>query len=97
MRAADWARPILKLLMETAWEPGTFWNVNLPHPLPDADRPEVVFCPVDPSPLPVAYRFEPAGLVAHYCGDYQQRQRRPGADVEVCFGGRIAVSLVRVV
>lgn len=95
-RASAWARPVIARLLDTPWEPGTFWNVNLPHPTPGAAEPEIVFCPLDPSPLPVAYRLESDGRVAHYCGDYQSRARVPGADVDVCFGGRIAVSLVRV-
>jgi len=32
-----------------------------------------------------------------YAGDYQKRAREPGADVDVCFGGRITVTLIRVV
>jgi 5'-nucleotidase len=96
-RAAAWARPIMARLLDTPWEPGTFWNVNLPHPEPGAALPTVEFCPVDPSPLPVAYQFESVANVAHYCGDYQRRMRLSGADVDVCFGGKIAVSLVRVV
>ena len=55
----------------------------------------MVFCPVDPSPLNLAFREEAGGLV--YSGDYQTRPRVPSGDVDVCFGGRIAVSKVRVV
>ena len=76
------------------WEPGTFWNVNLPHLAPEEPDPEVVFCPLDPSPLPLHYRVE--AEQATYAGDYQARLRRPGSDVDVCFGGRIAVTLIRV-
>jgi len=36
---------------------------------------------------------EESGL--YYAGDYQLRHRTPGADVDVCFGGRIAVTAVR--
>jgi 5'-nucleotidase len=57
----------------------------------------VVVCPLDPSPLPVAYRFEGDGGVAYYCGDYQSRARVPGSDVDQCFGGRITVTLMRLV
>jgi len=96
-RASGWLRPVLESLFARALEPGTFWNVNLPHPAPDAGTPEVVFCPVDPSPLPVAYRVEPDGRSAHYSGDYQARDRVAGHDVELCFGGRITVSLLRTV
>ena len=85
---------MLRDLLGRPWRPGTFWNVNLPHPAAGAADPEVVFCPLDPSPLPMRYEVEPGRAL--YRGDYQQRPRREGSDVAVCFGGRIAVSLVRV-
>ncbi|HEX8201630.1 MAG TPA: 5'/3'-nucleotidase SurE [Isosphaeraceae bacterium] len=97
-RPLDWsvaarrAARVLRLLLEESWQPGTFWNVNLPHAEPGGPEPEVVLCPVDPSPLPLSFRVE--GDVAHYDGDYQRRARVPAADVDVCFGGRIAVSRV---
>ena len=93
-RAARWVVPVLVDLMARPPGPGMFWNVNLPHPGPDAPDPEVVFCPVDPSPLPLGFREVPEGLL--YAGDYQARPRVEGADVATCFGGRIAVSLVQV-
>jgi len=64
-----------------------------PQPEPGAPEPEVVFCPVDPSPLPLSFRVE--GDVAIYNGDYQGRARIPAADVDVCFGGRIAVTTIK--
>src|SRR3954463_12640694 len=67
-RAAGWAAGVLARLMAMPWEPGTFWNVNLPHPAPGGPDPEVVFCPLDPSPLPLDFRFE--GVLATYTGDY---------------------------
>lgn len=94
-RAAGWTGRVLRELVARPWEPGTFWNVNLPHPEPGAAEPEVVFCPVDPSPLPLDFRID--GDAALYFGDYQSRARVLGADVEVCFGGRIAVSLLRLI
>ena len=54
--------------------------------------PEIVFCPLDPTPLPLSYREE--GDRLHYNGDYHERRRVPGADVDVCFGGRIAVTRI---
>ena len=93
-RAGRWAEAILHRLMAQPWEPGTFWNVNFPHPEPEQAEPEVVFCPVDPSPLPLYYRVE--GDRSVYAGDYQSRRRLSGFDVDVCFGGRIAVTLIRV-
>ncbi len=96
VEAARWVRPVIVDLIARPWEPGTFWNVNLPHPAPGSSDPKVVFCDLDPSPLPLNYRLDDDGLVANYCGDYQARARVPGRDVDVCFQGRIAVSLVRV-
>jgi 5'-nucleotidase len=93
--ATRWVTPLLRELMARPWTPGTFWNVNLPHPEPGAPAPEVVFCPLDPSPLPLSFR-EVDDLL-HYDGDYHRRGRQPGADVDVCFGGRIAVTLIKLI
>jgi 5'-nucleotidase len=81
------------MLMAEPWEPGTFWNVNLPHPAPGSAEPEIIHCPLDAAPLPLSYRIE--GDIATYTGDYQARARRPGADIAVCFGGQIAVTRIR--
>src|SRR5262245_64452258 len=91
-RAASWAMPLLRELMAQPWQPGTFWNVNLPHLAAGEPDPEVVFCPLDPSPLPLSYREEAECL--HYDGEYHNRRRVPGADVDVCFSGRIAVTRI---
>jgi 5'-nucleotidase len=91
-RAARWALPVLRELLARTWEPGTFWNVNLPHLEPGAPDPEVVVCPLDPLPLPLSFRQE--GDLLHYDGDYHRRPRRGGADVDVCFGGKIALTLL---
>ena len=88
-RAAAWVAAILPDLMAGGLTPGRFLAVNLPHPDPGAPLPEVVRCGLDPSPLPL--RFTLDGDHARYAGDYHQRARRPGLDVEVCFGGRISV------
>jgi 5'-nucleotidase len=93
-QARRWAAAILPMLMAQEWEPGTFWNVNLPHPEPGQPDPDIVFCPFDPSPLPLRYSVE--GDRSTYAGNYQSRGRRPGFDVDVCFSGRIAVTLIRI-
>lgn len=93
-RAANWVVPVLADLLARPVEPGLFYNVNLPNLPPGAERPEVVWCPLDPNPLPLNYRHEEeSGL--YYAGDYQLRHRTPGADVDMCFGGRIAITAVR--
>ncbi|MGI8437260.1 MAG: 5'/3'-nucleotidase SurE [Chthoniobacterales bacterium] len=94
-RAAKWVAPILAEILAQPIEPGIFYNVNLPVlPAGDIPMPEVVWCPLDPKPLPLNYRHEEeTGL--YYAGDYGLRSRTPGADVDVCFGGNIAVTAVR--
>ena len=93
-RAALWLTPILRDLVSRPWTPGTFWNVNLPHLPAGAADPEIVFCPVDPSPLPVSY--EVVGEQLTYNGNYHERPRQSGTDIDVCFSGRISISNVRV-
>ncbi|HJZ94515.1 MAG TPA: 5'/3'-nucleotidase SurE, partial [Gemmataceae bacterium] len=92
-RVIRWAARVLADLLARPWQPGTFWNVNLPHLAVDAPDPEIVCCPLDPHPLPLSYRHEEG--MHYYDGDYHSRERTPGADVDVCFGGRIAVTKVR--
>jgi 5'-nucleotidase len=94
-RAAGWLGPLLRDLLARPWTPGTFWNVNLPHPAPAEADPEVVFCRLDLTPLPLSFR-EAEGLL-WYNGDYHQRGRVPGADVDVCFSGNIAVTRIALI
>src|SRR5262249_55468005 len=89
-RASEWLMPILARLTAERWREGSFWNINLPHLEANAARPEIVECPLDPTPLPLSFRTE--GEVLHYNGDYHGRQRRPGADVDICFSGKIALT-----
>jgi 5'-nucleotidase len=92
-RAARLVAPILHRLLAEPPDRGTFWNINLPHLAPDEPDPEMVFCPLDPTPLPLSYRHEEDEF--HYDGDYFSRSRESGCDVDVCFGGRIAVTKIR--
>jgi 5'-nucleotidase len=93
-RATKWVAPILAELLARPIENGIFYNVNLPILPANAEKPDVVWCSLDPNPLPLNYRHEQeSGL--YYAGDYNLRHRTPGADVDVCFGGRIAITIVR--
>src|SRR2546423_15173035 len=93
-RAARWVAPILADIIAKPVEPGLFYNVNLPNLPGDARIPEIVWCPLDPNPLPLNYRHEEESDL-YFAGDYQLRHRTSGADVDICFGGRIAVTAVR--
>jgi 5'-nucleotidase len=44
--------------------------------------------------LPLDFREE--GGHWRYDADYHERPRRPGSDVDVCFGGKIAVTLLSI-
>ena len=90
---AEWVLPVLRDLTGRPADPDVFWNVNLPHLEPQAPTPESVFCPLDTNPLPL--RFREDGQHLRYDGDYHVRRRTAGADVDVCFGGRIAVTELR--
>ena len=87
------ARALTDLLARPI-EPGLFYNVNLPHLAADAPEPDLVFCPLDPHPLPLSYRHE-ENSHHFYDGDYQARARNSGTDVDTCFTGRIAVTAMR--
>jgi 5'-nucleotidase len=98
-REFDWERatrlvlPILRDLLGRVPERGAFWNINLPHLAKDEPDPDAVSCPLDPTPLPLSYRHHEDEF--HYDGDYFSRRREPGCDVDVCFGGKIAVTQIR--
>jgi 5'-nucleotidase len=96
-RPADWARSardveaVLSQLLQHPPGRGTLWNVNLPdHDLPIP--PETIECDLDPHPLPLTLDVVAGKYV--YQSNYQQRRREPGADVDLCFGGRIAITRV---
>ena len=94
----DWHRAgimtarVLEVLWSRVLEPGAFWNVNLPDLDGDDGLPEIIFCPLDHSQLPVDYEVRDDQF--RYRGIYRQRDRKPGTDVDVCFSGRISVTQV---
>lgn len=91
--AADRAAKALEKLRAQPLEIGAFWNVNLPHPLDHAPEPDLVICACCTQPLPTD--FQRQENVFRYSGEYGQRLRDPGADVDVCFGGQIAATPIR--
>ncbi|MDF5732591.1 MAG: 5'/3'-nucleotidase SurE [Rhizonema sp. PD38] len=93
-KASRWTAEVLVDLRNRPLEPGTFWNVNLPHLLPGESDPEVVFCQPCTRPLPTNYRID--GNEFYYVGEYAKRDRTPGSDVDVCFSGKIAVTVLKV-
>lgn len=92
-RAIRWMQSVLQELLQRPWTPGAFWNVNLPHLANGDPEPKVVHCPLEPGPLPLSFRAD--GDFFHYDGNYHGRGRKAGSDVDVCFGGDIAVTELR--
>lgn len=88
--ATVWTAEVLRQLVERPLARGSFWNVNLPHLEPGAPMPEVVFCELDPHPLPVRFRLD--GDDFHYEASYHDRLREAGRDVERCLAGNIVVT-----
>ena len=52
-----WTADVVRLLLAKPAETGVFWNVNLPDPLSPNISPEMIFCEMDPHPLPIGYRI----------------------------------------
>ncbi|MEB3226864.1 MAG: 5'/3'-nucleotidase SurE [Synechocystis sp.] len=88
--ASRWSAIVLEVLWQKPLPPQHFWNVNLPHLTPDDPDPELIFC--EPSRDPLLVEFKVEGSSFHYQGEYSQRPRQPGSDVDVCFGGNIAIT-----
>jgi 5'-nucleotidase len=89
-RARDAARRAFDELLQNKLSPGAFWNVNFPDWGAGHVPPEIVFAELDLHPLPVAYEQLEEGYF--FRGDYHNRRRRAGSDVDVCFSGRIAAT-----
>lgn len=91
---ADHARHVLKMLLDRPLPKGNFWNVNLPHPLKRESVPEYEICERDTGPHD--YHFRQEGRAYIYEGAIHERPRQPGRDVDVCFGGKVAITLLKV-
>ena len=91
-RATRWVRNILPSLIERPLARGQYWNVNLPSLPPGPVDPPVVECDVDTSPVDLTYAAGNGNYT--YTGVYGRRGRQAGRDVDICFGGSIAVSLL---
>jgi 5'-nucleotidase len=92
-RVTEWARRVLAELLAGPRVAGLFYNVNFPHLESHDPAPDIVYCRLDPHPLPLSYRHEEDGL--WYNANYHTRERVSGGDVDVCFAGQIAVTEIR--
>ena len=81
---------VIRRLLGEALGPGAYWNVNLPHPLNSSEPFDYRVCPLDRNAHD--YSFVKNDDAYRYQGIIHDRPRDAGGDVDVCFGGRIAVT-----
>ena len=97
--SVDWpqaqvmARRALEAVLERGHAGPGFWNINLPHLNGTKRDPELVFCERCLCPLPLVYQHR-NNAYHHDRERYHVRARTPGSDVDVCFGGNIAISWI---
>ena len=91
-RAGNYAQHVLSQLLAQEIATGTFWNVNFPD-LAQGGLPEILECTLDPHPLPVGFELREGAF--YYRSNYHLRPQEPGGDVETCFGGQIALTLMQ--
>ncbi len=86
---------VTELFADDSLAKGSYWNVNLPHVIPSEAIPERVHCEPSKCPLPVVFDellSQGEDRLFAYAGVYADRERETNSDIDVCFGGRIAVS-----
>ncbi len=92
-------REVIGELMEAPLGEGEHWNVNLLHVDPREVLPERVICRPSRRSLPVSFQSLPHVVEGErhflYDGVYADRLRKTGSGIEVCFGGRVAVSKLK--
>ncbi len=97
-RSPDWsltsqrAARVIREIIESPIDRGHYWSVNLPDTDSSEADVDVVRCDLDPSPMGVRFVKTDEGYM--WAGDYHGRPRLAGRDVDVCFGGRIAVTRI---
>ncbi|HVX85037.1 MAG TPA: 5'/3'-nucleotidase SurE [Phycisphaerae bacterium] len=97
LQAGAWARNVLDILAPQRLNVGEFWNVNFPWPEPHAHQqpPAIEFCERSRRPLPVKYERTAEGI-AYVAGRYHLREFEPGSDIDICFGGDIAITRIAI-
>ena len=90
--SAALAKRAIQHIFAAPSSPGTYWNVNLPHPVFNPDSIPLVHCDIDPAPLDVAFTRHGEDFL--YAGRYMARTASPGHDVEHCFGGAITITRI---
>lgn len=88
------ARNVFQNILDLRNQKGMYWNINFPDIGEEMLESSLVECPLDPSPHDL--RFNYSDGIVEWVGDYHSRPRHSGSDVDVCFGGRISATQLRV-
>lgn len=92
-QASSWVASIWDGIAGFPPSEGHYLNINFPH-LPDSDSvPPLVSCKADNVPLDVKFLNNGDGSYT-FNGSYPDREKTPGCDTEICFGGHITSSLL---
>ena len=84
----------LATIMQQPLAAGQYWNINLPSPLTAAPQVTHRICPLDTHPH--RYRYARDNGTYRYEGIIHDRPRSSGSDVDICFSGRISVTLLEI-
>ncbi len=84
----------LPAILKKPLVPGQFWNINLPSPINAGVALTHRLCPLDKHPH--RYRYTEDAGVYRYQGIIHDRPRSAGSDVDVCFSGKIALTLMEI-
>jgi len=85
---------ILSVIMTENLSIGQFWNINLPHPIESMSTLEYNYCGLDKHSHD--YIFKNYSDEYEYKGTIYDRPFSVGSDVDVCFGGKISVTLMEI-
>ena len=92
--AARQAERVAPQLLSASLAAGAFWNVNFPDTEGQNGTLDVIYCPLDLCALPIQYEIKADQFL--YRGNYHERQRKAGTDVDVCFSGSVSITELRV-
>ena len=88
------AQRIIAFLVKQTLAPGHYWNVNLPHPFNGTSPLAHRICPLDRNPHD--YTYTESNSRFRYRGVIHDRPRDDGGDVDVCFGGQVSITCLKI-
>ncbi len=91
--ASQVVRPLLEEIMSHDIPPGSYLNINLPSPLTLETKVYDSYCPLDIHPHRYDYILKNG--MFEYRGIIHDRPRAAGSDVDICFSGKVSITLLQ--